>query len=79
VRGGSLLREHDARLIVGAVGVSALGDFLLWIPLTLQLRAITGSGIAVAGLLIALWAPVVVLAPIAGLLTDRLEARALLL
>jgi MFS family permease len=79
VRGGNLLREHDARLIVGAVGVSAMGDFLLWIPLTLQLRAITGSGIAVAGLLIALWAPVVVLAPIAGLLTDRLEARALLL
>lgn len=79
MRGGNLLREHDARLIVGAVGVSAMGDFLLWIPLTLQLRAITGSGIAVAGLLIALWAPVVVLAPIAGLLTDRLEARALLL
>lgn len=38
----NLLREHDARLIIGAVGVSALGDFLLWIPLTLQLRAMTG-------------------------------------
>ena len=75
----TLLRERDVGLIVGAVGISALGDFLLWIPLTLQLREMTGSGIAVAGLLIALWAPVVVLAPIAGLLTDRLEARALLI
>jgi len=26
---GSALREHDVRLIVGAVGISALGDFLL--------------------------------------------------
>jgi hypothetical protein len=31
---GSLLRQRDVQLIVGAVGVSALGDFLLWIPLT---------------------------------------------
>jgi hypothetical protein len=43
---GALLGQRDVRLIVGAVGVSALGDFLLWIPLTLQLRSMTGSGIA---------------------------------
>jgi hypothetical protein len=72
---GTLLGQRDVRLIVGAVGVSALGDFVLWIPLTLQLRAMTGSGIAVAGLFLALWTPVVVLAPLAGLLVDRLEAR----
>jgi hypothetical protein len=66
-------REHvdrgDARLIVGAVGISALGDFLLWIPLTLHLQQMTGSGLAVAALMICLWAPVVVLAPRAFSLT----------
>jgi MFS family permease len=77
--GNGLLRRRDVRLIVGAVGISALGDFLLWVPLTLHLQETTGSGIAVAALFVALWAPVVVLAPVAGMLVDRLEARAVLL
>ena len=71
--------ERDAPLIVAAVGVSALGDFLLWIPLTLHLQEVTGSGLAVAALMICLWAPVVLLAPVAGLLADRIETRGLLL
>jgi MFS family permease len=66
-------------LITAAVGVSAIGDFLLWIPLALHLQEQTGSAAAVAGLFIALWAPVVLLAPVAGLLVDRLEARGVLL
>jgi Na+/melibiose symporter-like transporter len=74
-----LLREHDVRLIVSAVGISALGDFLLWIPLTLHLQEMTDSGFAVAALFLALWSPVVILAPLAGLLVDRMEARAVLL
>ena len=73
-----LLRERDVRMVVGAVGVSAMGDFMLWVPLTLHLQAMTDSGIAVAALFVALWAPVVVLAPLAGLLVDRLETRAVL-
>jgi MFS family permease len=75
---GRLLRERDVRLIVGAVGVSALGDFLLWVPLTLHLQRMGGSGLVVAGLFLALWTPVVVLTPVAGLLVDRLEARGVL-
>jgi MFS family permease len=75
----SLLRERDVRLIVGAVGISALGDFLLWVPLTLHLQETTDSGIAVAALFVALWAPIVVLAPVAGLVVDRFEARGVLL
>ena len=74
-----MLRKPDVRLIVGAVGVSAAGDFILWVPLTLHLQEMTDSGIAVAALFVALWAPVVVLAPLAGLLVDRLEARGVLL
>ena len=76
---GSALREHDVRLIVGAVGISALGDFLLWIPLTLRIQELSGSGIAMAGLFLALWTPLVVLARLAGLVVDRREARGVLL
>jgi MFS family permease len=71
--------RDDARLIVGAVGISALGDFLLWIPLTLHLQQMTGSGVAVAALMICLWAPIVLLAPAAGLLADRVETRRILI
>jgi len=71
--------DRDAPLLVASVAVSALGDFLLWIPLTLHLQEVTGSGVAIAALMICLWAPVVVLAPVAGLLADRVETRALLL
>jgi MFS family permease len=69
----------DRRLIVGAVGVSAVGDFLLWIPLTLHIHELTGSGAAVAALMICLWGPIVVLSPAAGLLADRVETRRLLI
>jgi MFS family permease len=72
-------KSRDLRLIVGAVGASALGDFLLWIPLTLHLEATTGSGFAVAAMFIALWMPAVLLAPLAGLIVDRSEARRVLI
>jgi MFS family permease len=71
--------DRDTRLIVAAVGISALGDFLLWIPLTLHIQETTDSGIAVAGLILCLWSPVVLLAPISGLLVDRRETRGLLI
>jgi MFS family permease len=74
-----MLRQHDVRLIVGAVGISALGDFLLWVPLTLHLQQTTGSGVVIAALLICLWGPIVLLAPLAGLVADRFETRRVLL
>ncbi|HKE78891.1 MAG TPA: MFS transporter [Solirubrobacteraceae bacterium] len=69
---------RDRRLLTGAVGLSALGDFLGLIPLALHVQERTGSGIAVAALFIALWAPSVVLGGAAGLLADRVESRRLL-
>src|SRR4051794_41888407 len=69
---------RDRRLLSGAVGLSALGDFLGFIPLALYVQERTGSGIAVAGLFIALWAPSVVLGGPAGLLADPVESRRLL-
>src|SRR5690349_3654711 len=71
--------RRDIRLITGAVGISAVGDFLLWVPLTLHLQAETDSSFAIAALFIALWSPIVLLAPVAGLVVDRLEARTVLI
>jgi len=70
------MRDRD--LLAGAVGVSALGDFLGFVPLALHMQERTGSGIAVAALFIALWTPSVLLGAPAGLLADRVESRRLL-
>lgn len=78
-RGRSVLRQRDVGLIASAVGLSALGDWLALVPLALHLQEQSGSGLVLSGLLIALWAPVVVLAGPAGLIVDRLETRRVLL
>ena len=75
VRGGNT----DLNILVGAVGLSALGDWLALVPLTLHLQEATGSGITIALLYIAFWAPSVVLAGPAGLLADRYDPRRVLL
>ena len=69
---------RDLRLVVGAVGLSALGDALAFVPLVLHLEGESDSGPIVAALLIALWGPVALLAPWVGALVDRLETRSLL-
>jgi MFS family permease len=71
--------SRDLHLLVGAVGVSALGDFLAGIPLVLHVEARTGSGLAVAAVFVALWSPAVLLAAPAGALVDRLDTRLLLI
>src|SRR3954463_15677268 len=70
------MRDRD--LLAGAVGLSALGDFMGFVPLALHVQERTGSGIAVAALFIALWTPSVILGAPAGLLADRVESRRLL-
>ena len=69
---------RDRELLAGAVGLSALGDFLGFIPLALHVQERTGSGIAVAALFIALWTPSALLGGPAGVLADRVESRRLL-
>ncbi|MDX6591569.1 MAG: hypothetical protein QOJ13_765 [Gaiellales bacterium] len=76
--GAPLHRERDAALLVGAVGISSLGDWLAITPLLLMLQSMTGSGLQVALLFMALWAPSVILAAPAGLLVDRVDRRRLL-
>jgi len=65
--------RRDLGVLTGAVGLSALGDWLAIVPLALHAQQRGGSGIAVAALFIALWSPAAVLAGPAGLLADRLS------
>ena len=69
----SLLGRRDFLLIFVAFALSALGDYVALITLTLRIQETTGSGWAVAGLLLTGLVPPVLLAPFAGLLVDRLE------
>jgi MFS family permease len=69
----------DLNVLVGAVGLSALGDWLALVPLTIHFQEATGSGMTVALLYFAIWAPSVVLAGPAGLLADRYDPRRVLL
>ena len=71
--------NSDLSVLVGAVGLSALGDWLALVPLSLELQERTGSGIVVALLFIAFWSPAIVLAGPAGFLADRYDPRRVLL
>ena len=73
VPGMSLFGRRDFLLIFVAFALSALGDYIALITLTLRIQETTGSGWAVAGLLLTGLVPPVLLAPLAGLLVDRLE------
>ena len=73
------MRRRDLKLLVGAIFLSALGDWLALTALALHLEETTDSGIAVAALFIALWSPLVLFAGHAGLLVDRYDARRVLI
>jgi MFS family permease len=70
--------NRDVRLLVGAVGLSALGDLLLMVPLVLHIESETRSGIAVSAFFLALWGPAVLLGGAAGSVVDRFENARLL-
>ena len=71
--------DGDLTILVGAVGLSALGDWIALVPLTLHLQDTGGSGFTIALLYFAIWAPSVLLAGHAGLLADRYDPRRVLL
>ena len=70
---------RDLRLIVGAVGLSAAGDALLWVLLALHVGRTAGSALAVSALFVCLWGPVVAFGGVAGRIVDRHENRRLLI
>ena len=75
---GPLLRVRDFRLLLLAWGFSMFGDWVAFVALVLRVQESTGSGLAVAALLLALGVPAVVLNPLAGWLVDHFEATRLL-
>jgi MFS family permease len=74
----SIPRSRDLRLLAGAAGLSALGDFMAIFPLILHVQQHTGSAFAVSALIFALWAPVVLAAGLAGAIVDRFANRRIL-
>jgi MFS family permease len=75
----SISRSRDLRLLAGAAGISALGDFMALFPVVLHVQQRTGSAFAVSALIFALWGPVVLAAGVAGALVDRFENRRVLI
>jgi MFS family permease len=65
-------------VVAAGYGLSALGDQLALVALTLRLHGQGGSGWEVSALFVAGIAPVVVLGPLAGPLIDRVETVRLL-
>lgn len=68
---GLLARPAYRRLWLART-VSQVGDVAQFTTLALLLVALTGSGLGVSGAVLAEIAPVLLLAPIAGSLVDRL-------
>ncbi len=66
---------RDLRLLAGATAISAAGDLVLVVVLSLRVHDLTGSGFAVAALFAALMGPIALLASPAGRLVDRTETR----
>lgn len=74
----SLFRDRDFRLVAGAVGLSALGDWVAIVALGLFIGEQTDSGFLVALLWICLFGPSVIVSGFAGVLVDRIETTRLL-
>lgn len=70
------VRDRHLTRLAGAIGVSAVGDFVAMIALALRVNG-QWEGAGVAVLLICLWAPSALLAGYVGVLVDRLENRSL--
>ena len=70
------VRDRDLRFVATAIAVSAIGDWVAMIALSLRANDLW-KGAGVAALLICLWAPLAALAGHVGLLVDRLETRGL--
>ena len=71
-------RWRDVYLAGGARGISACGDFLAATALALTLQSRGAGGLAVAGLMLASTVPLMLFAPLAGRLADRVDSRLLL-
>lgn len=73
-----LLAHRDARLYLGGQALSTVGDSALWLAMGIWVKILTGSNSA-AGLVFFAFICGVLLAPVTGLVADRLRRRPLLI
>ena len=74
----TLLAYRDARLLLAGQTLSAFGDWAMIIVLAVWMKALTGSS-ALAGLTFFTFAAGSLLAPLGGLLADRMRRRPLMI
>ena len=74
----TLLTYRDARLLLAGQTLSAFGDWAMLIVLAVWMKVLTGSS-ALAGLTFFTFAAGSLLAPLGGLLADRVRRRPLMM
>jgi MFS family permease len=74
----TLLSYRDARLLLAGQTLSAFGDWAMLIVLAVWMKSLTGSS-ALAGLTFFVFAAGSLLAPLGGLLADRVRRRPLMI
>jgi MFS family permease len=74
----SLLRRRDVRLLLGGQSLSMFGDWAMIIALGIWARELTGSN-AEAGLVFLCFGVTGMIAPVGGLVVDRLPKRPLMI
>jgi MFS family permease len=74
----TLLSYRDARLLLAGQTLSAFGDWAMLIVLAVWMKSLTGSS-ALAGLVFFVFAAGSLLAPLGGLLADRVRRRPLMI
>ena len=73
-----LLADRNARLLLAGQTLSAFGDWAMLIVLAVWMKSLTGSS-ALAGLTFFVFAAGALLAPLGGLLADRVRRRPLMI
>jgi MFS family permease len=74
----ALLAQRDARIYLGGQALSTIGDSALWLAVGIWVKILTGSSSA-AGLVFFAFSCGILLAPVAGLVADRVRRRPLLI
>ncbi len=70
----AVLAQPNFRRLWTARTVSQWGDIFSFVALAILIYQLTGSGLGVAGVVVAEIIPVLFVAPIAGVVADRLPA-----
>jgi Major Facilitator Superfamily len=74
-----VLRDRNLRILLTADALSLTGSSALWLALGIWVKSLTGSTAAAGMVIFAILAPPVLLAPVAGMLVDRVRRRPLLI